>query len=51
METKIKEIEQKALSDIEKANDLKSLEAVKNEYLSRNSEFNNLKKGMKDASR
>ena len=48
METKIKEIEAKALSEIEKATDLKSLEAVKNEYLSRNSEFNNLKKGMKD---
>lgn len=50
MENRIKEIEQKALIDIEKATDLKSLEAVKNEYLSRNSEFNNLKKGMKDLS-
>jgi len=50
METKIKEIEAKALADIEKATDLKSLEAVKNEYLSRNSEFNILKKGMKDLS-
>lgn len=50
METKIKEIEAKALADIENAVDLKSLEAVKNEYLSRNSEFTNLKKGMKDLS-
>ena len=50
METKIKEIEARALADIENAVDLKSLEAVKNEYLSRNSEFTNLKKGMKDLS-
>jgi len=50
METKIKEIEARALADIEQATDLKSLEAVKNEYLSRNSEFTNLKKGMKDLS-
>ena len=48
MENQIKEIKAKALADIEKAEDLKSLEVVKNEYLSRNSEFNNLKKGMKD---
>ncbi len=50
MENKINEIRQKALLAIENAVDLKSLEAVKNEFLSRNSEFNNLKKGMKDLS-
>ena len=48
MENKIKEIRQKALEQIEAAVDLKTLEEVKNAYLSRNSEFNNLKKGMKD---
>ena len=48
MENKINEIRNLALAEIEKAVDLKSLEAVKNTYLSRNSEFNNLKKGMKD---
>lgn len=50
MENKIKEIRQNAILKIEQATDLKSLEAVKNEFLSRNSEFNNLKKGMKDLS-
>ena len=48
MENKINQIREQALCAIEKAQDLKSLEAVKNEFLSRNSEFNNLKKGMKD---
>lgn len=48
MENKIQEIRNIALKEIEKASDLKSLEVVKNTYLSRNSEFNNLKKGMKD---
>ncbi len=50
MENKINEIRTNALAAIDKADDLKSLEAVKNEFLSRNSEFNNLKKGMKDLS-
>jgi len=50
MENKIKEIREKALAQIEAAQDLKALEAVKNEFLSRNSELNNLKKGMKDLS-
>lgn len=48
MENKIREIESLALAEIEQTTDLKGLEAVKNKYLSRNSEFNNLKKGMKD---
>ena len=48
MENKINEIRTLALAEIEKATDLKELENVKNTYLSRNSEFNNLKKGMKD---
>ncbi len=48
MENKINEIRNLALAEIEKAVDLKSLDEVKNKYLSRNSEFNNLKKGMKD---
>jgi len=48
MENKILEIEARAVSEIEKASDLKQLEEVKNKFLSRNSEFNNLKKGLKD---
>ncbi|MBQ4645772.1 MAG: phenylalanine--tRNA ligase subunit alpha [Candidatus Gastranaerophilales bacterium] len=48
MENKINEIRTLALAEIEEATDLKTLEVVKNKYLSRNSEFNNLKKGMKD---
>ena len=48
MENKINEIKNLALAEIEQITDLKSLEVVKNKYLSRNSEFNNLKKGMKD---
>jgi len=48
MENKINEIRSVALKEFEAAVDLKSLEEVKNKFLSRNSEFNNLKKGMKD---
>lgn len=48
MENKIQQIRKLALEEIEGAVDTKSLENVKNKYLSRNSEFNNLKKGMKD---
>ncbi len=50
MENKIQQIKDEALREINNANDLKALEIVKNTYLSRNSEFNNLKKGMKDLS-
>ena len=51
MEQKILEIKDNALKEIEKASDMKSLEEVKNKYLSRASrasELNNLKKGLKD---
>ncbi len=48
MENKIQQIKDEALKEINAAIDLKSLEAVKNTFLSRNSELNNLKKGMKD---
>ena len=50
MENKINQIKTEALEKIEKASNLKELEEVKNQFLSRNSEFNNLKKGMKDLS-
>lgn len=50
MENKINEIRNAAIEEIEQTVDLKTLEVVKNKYLSRNSEFNNLKKGMKDLS-
>ena len=48
MENKILEIKTQALAEINKAQDLKTLDEAKNKFLSRNSEFNNLKKGMKD---
>lgn len=48
MQNKIEEIRNLAVKEIEETIDLKTLEVVKNKYLSRNSEFNNLKKGMKD---
>ena len=48
METKIQQIKQDALAEINSASDLAQLTEIKNKYLSRNSEFNNLKKGMKD---
>lgn len=48
MENKILQIQESAIAEIEKAQNSKALEEVKNKYLSRSSEFNNLKKGMKD---
>ena len=48
MENKILEIEKQAKEEIQKATGLKELDEAKNKFLSRNSEFNNLKKGMKD---
>ncbi len=48
MEEKILAIKNSALELIEKANNSKDLEEVKNTYLSRSSELNNLKKGLKD---
>ena len=48
METKIQQIKNDALAEINSANNLAQLTDIKNKYLSRNSEFNNLKKGMKD---
>ncbi|MBR6299190.1 MAG: phenylalanine--tRNA ligase subunit alpha [Candidatus Gastranaerophilales bacterium] len=48
MENKINQIRTEAIEKIEKTTNLKELEEVKNQYLSRNSEFNNLKKSMKD---
>lgn len=48
MEQKIQQLRLNALAEIEEAQDLKTLENVKNKYLSRNSEFNNVKKCMKN---
>lgn len=48
MEQKILEIKQNALTEIEAIKDQKTLDIVKNKYLSRASELNNLKKGLKD---
>ena len=48
METKIQQIKNDALAEINSANNLAQLTDIKNKYLSRNSKFNNLKKGMKD---
>lgn len=48
MEQKILEIKKTALQEIENIKDNKTLEEIKNKYLSRASELNNLKKGLKD---
>lgn len=48
MEQKILDIKNNALSEIEKAVSIKDLEEVKNKYLSRSSELNNMKKSLKD---
>ena len=48
MEEKILEIKNSAIKEIESAKNLKELEDVRNKYLSRASELNNLKKGLKD---
>ena len=48
MEEQILKIKELALADIEKVQNSKELEEVKNKYLSRSSELNNLKKGLKD---
>ena len=48
MENTIEKIKQEALKEIENINSLKTLDEVKNKYLSRNSELNNLKKSLKD---
>ena len=48
MEQKILEIKKEALTEIEQANNQKSLDEVRNKYLSRASELNNLKKSLKD---
>ncbi len=48
MEEKILEIKKSAITEINAASNLKELDEVKNKYLSRASELNNLKKGLKD---
>lgn len=48
MESKILEIKNNAAAEINNAKTLKELDEVKNKYLSRSSELNNLKKGLKD---
>jgi len=48
MEEKILEIKKNATAEIDAACNLKELDEVKNKYLSRASELNSLKKGLKD---
>jgi len=48
MQERIAQIQTQALQEIEQAQNTKELENVKNKYLSRSSELNNLKKGLKD---
>ncbi len=48
MEQKILEIKKTALNEIQSANNGKTLDEVRNKYLSRGSELNSLKKGLKD---
>jgi len=48
MEDKILEIKKNAQAEIEAASNSRELDEVKNKYLSRSSELNSLKKGLKD---
>ena len=48
MEEKILKIKKEALLEIEQSDNQKKLDEVRNKYLSRNSELNNLKKSLKD---
>lgn len=48
MEEKILQIKKEALTEIEQVKNQKELDDIRNKYLSRASELNNLKKGLKD---
>ena len=48
MEEKILQIKKEALQEIEQIKSQKELDEIRNKYLSRASELNNLKKGLKD---
>ena len=48
MKEQLEQIYSNAASDIEKAQSTKDLEDIKNKYLSRKGEFNEIKKGLKD---
>lgn len=48
MEEKILQIKKEALTEIEQVKNQKELDGIRNKYLSRASELNNLKKGLKD---
>ena len=48
MEEKILQIKKEALTEIEQVKNQKELDEIRNKYLSRASELNNLKKGLKD---
>lgn len=48
MEEKILQIKKEALQEIEQIKNQKELDEIRNKYLSRASELNNLKKGLKD---
>lgn|SRR5574344_2147744 len=50
MKDTLEKIHQSALADIEKINSTSDIEEVRNKYLSRKSELNNIKKNLKDLS-
>ena len=50
MKEQLEKIYSDASADIEKAVNTKDLEDIKNKYLSRKGEFNEIKKGLKDLS-
>ena len=50
MKEQLEKIYSDASADIEKAQSVKDLEEIKNKYLSRKGEFNEIKKGLKDLS-
>ena len=50
MKEQLEKIYSEAVSDIEKATGIKDLDDIKNKYLSRKGELNEIKKGLKDLS-
>ena len=50
MKEQLEKIYSEAVADIEKATGIKDLDDIKNKYLSRKGELNEIKKGLKDLS-
>ena len=50
MKTQLENIYKNATADIEKSTSIADIEEIRNKYLSRKGEFNEIKKGLKDLS-